>query len=166
VAEIGPSLKHDVVGGQETRDRITLDLPIRSAFAVSFDEVRQIGWVSNPQASWVRRLGFAPGSLRFTAATGPVFGDGRYHNYFYQVPARDARPERPRYEADAGYGGWKSSLGLSWRVDDVWFGAFVRYIDTEGATFEDSPLVRTRHYLMGGIAAAWIFAGSDRSADD
>lgn len=35
-----------------------------------------------------------------------------------------------------------------------------RYFNISEATFADSPLVKTNHSLIGGIAVAWIFARS------
>jgi hypothetical protein len=41
-------------------------------------------------------------------------------------------------------------------------GAFVRYDWLGGAEFEDSPLVRRRNYLAGGIGIAWMIGESKR----
>jgi len=39
-------------------------------------------------------------------------------------------------------------------------GGFVRYDNLSGAIFEDSPLVRKKDYLAGGIAITWVFGES------
>jgi outer membrane scaffolding protein for murein synthesis (MipA/OmpV family) len=165
IGEIGPSIKYDVHRDDALTRRITLELPVRSAFAVDLEQVEQVGWIVNPLVEYRQKWPLLDGKLSLRANTGPVFGSERYHAYFYRVRRRDERPGRPAYDAEAGYGGWRISGGLGWRWRDFWFGAFGRYINIEGATFDDSPLVRSRHYLAGGLGAAWIFAGSGDDGD-
>ncbi len=73
------------------------------------------------------------------------------------VDPQYATAERPAFSAD---GGWRLALGFSRHQGDLWYGGFIRYIDISAATFADSPLVKTNHSLIGGIAIAWIFAKS------
>jgi len=42
----------------------------------------------------------------------------------------------------------------------MWVGAFMRYDSLRGATFEDSPLVRSRSALTMGFGVSWILATS------
>lgn len=162
VGEIGPSLKWDFYHSSSGEDRLILDLPLRTAIgaSLSFDEVRYVGLISNPNIEFRRDQPASDGLWTFRASIGPVFSDERYNNYYYGVPQHDARAGRPAYAADGGYGGWRISGGFSRRWRDFWFGGFVRYINLNSAVFADSPLVRTENYLIGGLAVAWVFASS------
>lgn len=160
IAEIGPTLIYDIFYEPGGTHRLTLEFPLRSAVAVDLSDVQQVGWIANPLIEYQRQQPLADGQLKFRANTGPLFNSERYSSYFYRVSDRDERPDRPAYDADAGYGGWRVSGSVSWRWHDFWFGVFARYINLNGAEFENSPLTRTRHYLMGGVGFAWIFATS------
>lgn len=164
IIEVGPALKYQAFASADRARTLSIELPVRSAIAVALDDVRHAGWLANPLVEY-RSKHFDGdtsdgGQLTFQANTGPLLVSEAYAAYFYGVPAADARPGRAAYDADAGYGGWRVSLGLSRRWGDFWFGGFVRYINLDGAAFADSPLVRTSHYLVGGLASAWIFASS------
>jgi outer membrane scaffolding protein for murein synthesis (MipA/OmpV family) len=161
IGEMGPVLKYRAWEADEGANRITLEVPVRAAFAVGWGEIEHIGWTSSPAVEYRHQTGLRGGRLRATTTLGPLFNSGRYDAYFYEVKERYARPGRPEHHTDAGYAGARAGLGLSYRIGDWWFGAFTRYINLRGAVFEDSPLVRTNHYLSAGIGTAWIFASSD-----
>jgi outer membrane scaffolding protein for murein synthesis (MipA/OmpV family) len=91
---------------------------------------------------------------------GPVFTDGRYNRYFYEVQPQFATPTRPAYSPGGGYGGMNFLVALSKRYPKYWVGAFARYDTLKNAVFQDSPLVTTRSYASGGIAISWIFGES------
>lgn len=162
VGEIGPAVEYRVAMGGSGRNRIALELPVRAAVAASFSGVEPIGWTSNPSLEFNHEPPGDPMAWRWTLGTGPMFATGSFFNYTYRVRARDVTPERPKYSTDAGYGGWRIYGSVSKRTGDIWAGAFFRAINIDGAVFEDSPLVRTKNYLMAGIGVAWIFAGSER----
>lgn len=160
ILEVGPSLQYEVYRHDSNNGRVLLELPVRKALASDFRQIEDVGWISNPNIKYSRREYNTEGTWSLEATLGPLFGDENYHEYFYGVAARHANAERPAYEADAGYGGWRFSVGFSRRIDDIWYGGFVRYIDLSGATFADSPLVEQEHSLIGGLGIAWIFAKS------
>ena len=89
-----------------------------------------------------------------------MYASEDFHDYYYEVPPEFATATRPAYNADGGYSGARTTLTLSKRFKEYWVGAFARYDSLRGATFEDSPLVRTNHSFMAGIAVSWIFATS------
>jgi outer membrane protein len=160
VGEVGPSLKYEFYHSDSGRHRLTADLPIRSAIAVSLDGVRYVGLISSPNVEYRLREPADDGRWTFSVSTGPLFADDRYDNYFYRVRSHEATADRPAYRADGGYGGWRLSGGFSRRWKQFWFGGFLRYINLNGAVFENSPLVKTDSYLIGGVGAAWVFATS------
>jgi MipA family protein len=97
--------------------------------------------------------------------SGPIYADRRGNAYFYTVEPQFATAERPAFEAPGGYAGMQVLASLSKRFDRHWVGAFVRWDSLRGAVFEDSPLVRSRHYLAAGVAVSWIFGVSERQVE-
>lgn len=164
VVELGPSLQYEMYASAAQQDRLFIELPLRSAFAVDWKAVRHIGWISNPNVQYQKSWEGQDGIWKLTATSGPLFGDRRYHHYFFGVDRRFATPERPVFETSGGYGGWRFSAGFSRRKGRLWYGGFIRYINLSGANFDASPLVKTRHSLIGGMGIAWIFAGSNSAA--
>jgi outer membrane protein len=102
----------------------------------------------------------------FGALAGPLFGDHRYHDYFYTVAPQFATPVRPAYEARAGYSGSEILVSLSKRYPSFWVGAFVRHDTLAGAVFESSPLVKRENYWSAGAAFAWIIHQSKRQVQE
>jgi outer membrane protein len=56
-------------------------------------------------------------------------------------------------------------MTLSKRYRRYWVGGFLRYDNLTGAVFDDSPLVRDRSALAGGLAVSWIFGESSHLVD-
>ena len=160
IIELGPSLEYEFYRHPLNNSRLSVELPIRSAIASDFSDVKEVGWISNPNVKYSRKEYDMTGTWTLQAALGPLFGNSRYHQYFYGVRDKFANTQRPPFDADSGFGGWRLSLGFSRRVNDIWYGGFVRYIDISNADFADSPLVKQDHSLIGGLAIAWIFAKS------
>lgn len=165
MGEVGPSL--EIVLGQmgdrhrEWEQQWWLRLPLRAALSVGDPLVGHQGWVFSPYLNWVWVKGAPRSSWRWNLSLGPIFASRAYHDYFYSVGAGDVTASRPEYEAAAGYGGKRISLGLSVNSNKWFVGAFARYDDLRGAVFEDSPLVETRAYLAVGIMVSRILTQSE-----
>lgn len=154
--EIGPrlSLLLTEVGEQ---GKLELKLPVRAHITTGLDFE---GWLFHPNLDLYLRNFYNQWNLGIKF--GPLFADEKYHNYYYGVEPQFATADRPAFDADAGYSGTALITSLSKRFDTFWVGAFMRYDNLQGVTFEDSPLVENEHSLMGGVAIAWIFAKSKR----
>ncbi|HEX7953055.1 MAG TPA: MipA/OmpV family protein [Burkholderiales bacterium] len=156
--EIGPNLA--VTMQRSDTMHLSLRFPLRAVIATNLSHARDEGWVFQPQVNvdfYDRFPG--PGWNRGFAA-GPLFGNKRYHNYFYGVAPQFATAQRPAYEARAGYAGMQFIAALSKRYASYWVGGFVRADTLSGAVFENSPLVRQKDSVAAGVAFAWVF---DRS---
>ena len=156
--EIGPVLKIHLLENPEQKYRLDLRLPVR---AVISSEIEQVGWIAQPQlnldiADPLNQPGWKLGLL-----AGPLFGDREYHDYFYGVAPRFARPGRPAYTAEGGYAGAQVIAALSKRFPRYWVGGFIKWDTLDNAVFDDSPLVRKTSHLTGGIAFNWIFKISE-----
>jgi MipA family protein len=151
--EFGPNLNSRLAQGAGWQ--LDLRLPVRAAFA--FDAgVRDIGWVASPHLNLDRELA----GWRLGLQAGPVFGDRRFHRYFYEVPPSAATDTRPAYRAAGGYGGAQALAALSRRQGNCWVGLFAKFDTLSGAAMADSPLVRDRQQWSAGIAVAWVLARS------
>jgi outer membrane scaffolding protein for murein synthesis (MipA/OmpV family) len=153
--EFGPSLDVALWEAQSGRARIELRMPVRATVTVE-SHPRFIGGQFSPHLNLdlVDPAGQAGWNLGLLA--GPVFTDGRYNRYFYEVQDAFATPSRPAYTTGGGYGGMQFIAALSKRFPKFWVGGFARYDTLAGAVFEQSPLVTSKRYFAAGIAFAWI----------
>jgi len=162
--EIGPSL--DLHLWHAADDTIKLDavLPLRAPITVE-SSPQFIGWNFSPRLNLdVQNVaGFA--GWDFGIGAGPMFAARKYHQYFYSVAKQYATPVRPAYEARGGYSGGQLISALSKRFANYWVGAYIRYDTLQGAEFADSPLVKQKYYLAGGIGVAWMIRHSTRMVD-
>lgn len=141
MGEIGPNLRL-ILRREEGVSRLDLDLGLRAAFTTDFAGIEYRGLVFEPELSW-KRLDLGLEDSRLRLGIGPIFADGRYMDYFYEVKPRYARAGRPAFNADAGYLGTRLqgsyrvavserlSLVAGGRVEGFW-----------GAENDDSPLFK------------------------
>lgn len=159
--EIGPALEVRLWEGA-TKNRLTLNLPLRVVIATDLAHYDSLGWVFAPYFSftipWPTR---DLGDIEFSF--GPSYASHHFHDYYYGVEPQYATPQRPTYEADSGYSGSRYSIGVSRRVGDIWFGVFARYDDLSGAVFINSPLVKQDHAVTVGGGIAYVFAKSQET---
>lgn len=157
--EIGPQLDVTLWRSENRARFLKLQLPLRAAYTLERSP-RGIGWVAHPKLNL--DITDIPGLNGWNAGllAGPLFGDTRQHDYYYGVAPQYATAFRPAYAAPSGYAGMQVLATVSKRFRKAWVGAFVRYDNLAGASFEDSPLVRSQDYFAGGVAVSWIFGES------
>jgi len=163
--EFGPALELRLHESEDGARRLALRMPLRAAVAVNFAdfETEYVGAVFVPHLELsLRRLGGSGWNLGLSA--GPIFATNDYHDHYYSVRPELARPGRPAYDAPGGYSGMSFGLTLTRRYPKYWVGAFLRYDNLNGAVFEDSPLMRTRHAILAGVGISRIIAASARRA--
>jgi outer membrane protein len=161
--EIGPNLTVMLLRSDTTH--LNLRFPVRAVIATDLSHARDEGWVFQPQVNVDFYDRFPGPGWNLGFAAGPLFGNKRYHNYFYGVAPQFAKPGRPAYEAGGGYGGMQWTAALSKRYPSYWVGGFVRADTLSGAVFEASPLVRQKDAFSVGIAASWVFSRSSKRVD-
>jgi MipA family protein len=155
--ELGPSL-NVLLAATPERFALTLRVPVRAVIASDFHTTHNAGVLAHPNLNLDLK---APQQWNLGFVAGPVFGDRRYHHYFYSVAPQFATVDRPAYSARSGYSGMQFIAAASRRFDLYWFGAFIKYDNLQGAAFATSPLVKTRNNVAGGFAIARVFAQSD-----
>ncbi len=157
--EAGPTLQYQLYRNDVHELRI--DLPVRAAFSFG-DGVAYRGVITSPRFYYQMQ----PNRWKLTATYGPVFGSGKYHEYFYEVKNQYVTDERAEYKAKSGYTGLRSSFSVSRKFGSVFAGAFFNYYDIEGAENEDSPLVKQTDYFAAGFALSWIIVTSRQQVND
>lgn len=162
--EVGPALEVHFYRSDEDRIRLKMRVPITYGVTLGHD-IGTDGWQASPNLNLDIRsvAGFTGWNL--TMLAGPIYGTRQRHAYFYDVAPQYATAERPAYQATAGYSGAQFIAGLSKRYERTWVGAFMRYDNLNGAVFRDSPLVKTRSYLAGGVAVAWVLGQSSEMVE-
>lgn len=153
--EIGPSLEWMIF--EKKSSSLWVKAPLRGVFTVP--DGSYIGMKFAPYLDYDWRSSILP-EWRMSLRVGPIFGTERYHDYFYEVEPQFARPGRPEYHPDGGYGGSAVSFGVRRRFKDIRISSSIRYDRLTGAAFEDSPLVRTSNYFSAGVTLTWFFAKS------
>ena len=162
--ELGPSFDLHLMRSDAAGVKLDLRMPLRAALTVEAAP-KIIGWTFTPRLALdiADPLGF--GGWNLGLQMGPLFADRRYHAYFYTVAPEFATLTRPAYQADRGYAGTQFISALSKRFRKFWVGAYARYDTLSDATFIDSPLVRRKSYLSGGVGISWIISKSSRFVD-
>jgi outer membrane scaffolding protein for murein synthesis (MipA/OmpV family) len=162
--EAGPRLVWNLVE-PDARGRAAwrLELPLRAALDLE-DRLHYRGLVFSPELVHERRLGGGwNAGLRF----GPVFGNERLADLFYQVDARYATPTRPVYDARGGLIAWRTGGSLRRQLHrDVSVFAFASVDSLAGATNRHSPLVERQLGFSAGIGLAWSLLRSAQPAAD
>jgi len=165
--EVGPAYQFRLWQSSTRHDLLQLEIPLRSVFSVGNPLLAYQGWRSTPFLYYLHKA-YSPDTLwRTSLSFGPMYGDSRYHAYFYQVDPQYANANRAAYQAQAGYSGSRLTLTVSRNHASSFIGFFARYDSLRGAVFRDSPLVEQTDYSIFGIVGVWIFTHAEsRAAHD
>ncbi len=134
----------------------TVRLPWRGVMDV---RGHYLGWVSEPDLRIKLQLSDSVG-LRLSA--GALFASQQFNAHYYNVDPIYATATRPTYQAKAGLHSLSLNGALFWKINDR-LRAFttLRYRNLSSGVINNSPLVKTPHYLSGAIGVAWSFYQSD-----
>jgi MipA family protein len=162
--ELGPALELHLWRSQNQKIKLDLDIPVRFPVTVE-SSPRSIGVVVGPRLSLdvADFAGYAGWDFGFSI--GPNYADSKYHDYFYEVAPRFATADRPAFDAGGGYSSTAALAAISKRFPKYWIGAFLRYENLKGATFEDSPLVKRQSAVVAGLGFAFIIGRSKRTVE-
>lgn len=160
--EVGPSVEIHL-WRSDSRDML-LDLRLPTRLGITLESSpKPVGWQFAPNLNLdIVNIAGVP-NLRMGMLAGPIFADRKYSAHYYSVAPQYATPGRPAFDASGGYAGAQALVSMSRRFSRYWVGAFVRYQNLAGARFVDSPLVRQKSVLSGGVAVAWVFGQSSRT---
>ncbi len=167
IGEAGPALNYYFFDHGE-RDAFFFQATLRAAFSLDFDsglDVGYEGYVSDISVIFRDSRIFREQKVRFHASTGLRFADAEMHKYFYDVPLADVTPNRPYYEAEGGYGGLQISGSITKELTPAfWLSCYGRWVNIDGAVYEDSPLVGTHNNYIVGAMLVWKIGESDMRA--
>lgn len=146
--------------------RVDLRSPLRTVIATDFRHSHNVGWIWHPRIN----VDFSKTPLgegwNLGISMGPLYGDKRYHNYYYGVAPEFATARRPQFIAEGGYAGTQFNATISKRFEKMWFGAFVRWDSVAGAVFDTSPLIRQQDTFAAGFAITWVLKESQQRVPD
>jgi MipA family protein len=160
--EVGPALKIKLLNDAEYKIKMDITLPVRAFFSTDFSHVRHEGWVFSPRLNFMKNDLIPDTGLNLGVSVGPMFADSSYHDYYYSVKPKYANVERPAYSADGGYSGSTLTIGLSKSYKQFIFNAFISADFLQGASFEDSSLVKKETSMMSGLGVSWILLQSKK----
>jgi outer membrane protein len=158
--EVGPSVNLVLLADEDKSRVLKLRLAGRASIATNVLRWEWLGLTAAPELAFQAK---AP-DWKLTASVGPLFSTEGVNDYAYEVSSVHATMERPPYDAQSGYGGLRFLARGGWRTGPIWLGAFARYDNLRGASFVDSPMMRSEHAVTVGTAVAWVFARSKRRA--
>lgn len=161
IGEAGPALRYKPWRNEGADMELEIGLPLRAAVSTDGWELHHRGWVSEPWIELTRKWGNAGSEFHADLTFSALYATSGYFNYIYGVAPQYATAARPAYTAGGGRGGYRISLGFGWRRGDMVYGAFFRYINLGGASFNASPLVSQRHQNAFGFIVAWVFRKID-----
>ena len=160
---IGPQLIFKLIN-EPGRRKLDLNLQARAVYATDFSSLSHQGYVFNPKLSYTREHVSTLDLNVFTSA-GPLFATEELMDYFYAVKPEFATPQRPAFDADAGYLGSEITLGISKRFNNRFRAVLGSRLGIySGATNRDSPLFKDELNLGAFAAFVWVFAQSERPA--
>lgn len=153
--EAGPTLQYQLF--KNDRYLLRADWPIRGGFSVGNKFMAYQGWTTNPRLHHEMDLNH----WKLTTTFGPVFSNSRYHGFYYDVGRQDVRPGRDYYQSDNGYTGTRLSTGIKRRIGDYFVAGKLTYYNLDGASNEDSPLVKKNDYFGVSVVLVWVFSQSN-----
>jgi len=163
--ELGPSLNIALFRSENRTEKLELRLPVRTVIASDFSHFRQAGWIFQPNLSLDFRNVLGTRGWNLGVQGSLIYTDRRYNQHFYAVDPIFATAERPAFNPSSGYAGTAVIAALSKRFSNFWIGGFAKWDSVSGAVFADSPLVKSRSNLSGGLGVAWILRGSSAKVD-
>ncbi len=165
LVELGPRLQWTVARAARWA-KIDLELPLRAVFSTDFSSVDHQGFLIEPQLAYQHANLFESGT-KLKLGLSLVFADEDLHDFFYQVDPQFVTPNRPAFDAEAGYLGSRLRLSLLRP-----FGRRLKLFAAgdinshHGAANEDSPLFREKLTYGVGLGLIWSFYQSDRTVNE
>lgn len=146
--ELGPALTYQLT--VDSPHKLTARLSARGLVSVGDSGMRYQGWVLNPELRWEFQQ---VSTLRWGASLEAMRGSADYHGFFHNVDPEFVTPERPRYEADAGYGGTAVAGFVRWQPRPDWqVYTALTYYHLDNVSFDDGPLFRQKYGIYLSFA--------------
>ncbi|MDH5183407.1 MAG: MipA/OmpV family protein [Gammaproteobacteria bacterium] len=149
--ELGPGAHWGIWQSDDRKYQWTVSAPLRAA--INLKTGNEEGYTFSPYIQF-RHLSLFDTRL----SIGPIWASESYHDIYYQVDSPYVTPNRPGYDAKAGYSGFRTTLTSSyWLSPKLWLVGAIRYDTLSGAVFADSPLVKQEDSLIIGGNIFYFF---------
>ncbi|WP_084419732.1 MipA/OmpV family protein [Henriciella litoralis] len=151
----------------EGRKEWRIHVPVRAVASTDFSSIDHVGYIAEPQLVYQRKYG---GELRsgWSITLFSTFADEGLADYWYEVPAQFATPDRARYDAKSGY--ISTGVRASWtRELSDRFQLFLTYQgrNFSGASNENSPLLQEDFTHAVSVSFVWkAFQSRQRAKND
>lgn len=162
--ELGPELEVKLDSRTPEQGEFFLALQLRAG--VSFDglDATSRGFLINPELEYRRNQVFGGDNL-LSLRWKPTWASEPFMDYYYEVEPAFATPERPAYDAAAGYLGSKLTAALTSQITEkLVFGVSASYYLNGSAENELSPLFRQNSGASIQAALIWKLWESERRA--
>ncbi len=155
--ELGPKIDYRIFDQQlaagQSR-KMSWSTALRAAISTDFESVNSRGAVLGTQLRY-RHTGLADGKASLSVSLSGAWATEKLLDYFYQVDDAFVLPQRPAFDAGAGFVGAGLRLGLSREINDRWdayisLGTALHY----GAKNRNSPLFEreSNFNVFGGVS--------------
>ena len=155
--EAGPMFIFHLWESSQKDLKINFEIPIRESFATNLSYLKPVGLFTVPYINLIHSP--TPSTFNWSSefSLSPMFASQSFHQYFYNVEKQYTRIDRPYYQARGGYSGFQTALVLNRRFNNLVIIPFIRWDYLKHASFEDSPLVKSKNYTIGGLGLYWLF---------
>ena len=155
--ELGPEFHY--LAFTRHKHKFYMNFPLRVANIISWNNTSYKGLVFAPYVSYVLK-NRVKNSWNIEVSLGPQFASRSYHSYYYDISAREVKPNRREFHSDAGYSGSRLTIFAKKRFDRLWLSSFARYDTLKKAGFENSALVERDNVVTIGLIAGWVMRRS------
>lgn len=155
--EAGPMVVFHLWQSEDKELLINFEVPARESFATNLHYLKRVGFFTVPYLNIIHSPSPSTWKWKSEISVSPMFADKKFHQYFYGVDQQYVRIDRPYYHARGGYSGFQTSLIMNKRIDHFSIIPFFRWDYLKKAVFEDSPLVKVKNYLIGGLGLFYMF---------
>lgn len=149
--EIGPKIIYNIY--EHGVAQLEFELPIRAVLSTDLSTIKYRGITSTPQLKYSLKYS----EIEFTLRSGLIFSNQDYNSYFYEVSDEYQTSTREIYKAEAGFGGFRNRVGVSYQKNEWWMGAFISHFNLSSAIYSESALIETETALYMGVSVAYIF---------
>lgn len=157
IFEVGPMLEINLWQSSNKIHKFALECPFRKVFATDLKSVDQVGYFSVPYLNYILMPNKYTLGWKFEFSFAVMFGDNNYHNYFYGVKEKYANKNRPEYSSEGGYSGIHATWVGNKKFGNILLLPFIRYDYLKYTVFDDSPLFKSKHFLLFGIGTFYTF---------
>lgn len=165
LVELGPRIQWTVARAAKWA-KLDFELPVRAVFSTDLKSIEHRGFLAQPELAY-QHGNFLDSGLALKLGASATFADADLQDYFYGVDPQFATPQRPAYEADAGYLGSRLQLVLTKPLGPALRVFAAGRIDFhQGAANEDSPLFRDDVTYGAGVGLVWSIFRSQRTVGE